>query len=128
MISAIEWLQKLMSNKQGRGWRDLQTVTHFRNASRGEVLKWYNALPLLDVDLNWVDVKTQFEKDFRATPTNSSGIQKLPEIKQKVDESVIQGVSRCTEILLELKTKTNVPNLNMHLQLPAEETEAYITA
>ena len=36
--SATEWLQKLMNNRQGAGWRDLQTVTHFRNTLRGEVL------------------------------------------------------------------------------------------
>ena len=48
--SAMEWLQKLMNNKTGAGWTDPQTVTHFRNALRGEVLKWYNALPLLDID------------------------------------------------------------------------------
>jgi hypothetical protein len=45
-----EWLQKLLNNKQGAGWTDIQTVIHFRNAIRGEVLKWYNALPLMDVD------------------------------------------------------------------------------
>ncbi len=58
---------------------DLQTVTHFRNALRGEVLKWYNALPLMAVDnLIRVNVITQFEQDFRATPTVSSVLQKLP--------------------------------------------------
>ncbi len=36
--SAAEWLQKLINNKQGAGWTYLQTVTHFRNALRGEVL------------------------------------------------------------------------------------------
>ncbi len=43
--SATEWLQKVITYKQGGGWTNLQTVTHFRNALRGEVLKWYNALP-----------------------------------------------------------------------------------
>jgi hypothetical protein len=37
-ISATEWLQKVINNKQGAGWTYLQTVTHFRNALRGEVL------------------------------------------------------------------------------------------
>jgi hypothetical protein len=55
-------------------------VTHFSNDLRGEVLKWYNALPLLD-NLNRDSVKTQFEKDYRAAPTISSVIQKLTEIK-----------------------------------------------
>ncbi len=102
--SATEWLQKVINNKQGGGWTNLQTITHFRNALRGEVLKWYNALPLLDIDnLDWEIVCTQFEQDYRAAPTISSVIQKLPEIKQKDNESVNQYVSRCAEILLELK-------------------------
>ena len=97
--SATEWLHKLMNNKTGAGWTDPQTVTHFRNALRGEVLKWYNALPLLDIDnLDWTRVKAQFERDFRASPTISSVISKLPEIRQKDNESVIQYVSRCAEI------------------------------
>jgi hypothetical protein len=63
--SAAEWLQKVINNKQGAGWTNLQTVTHFRNTLRGEVLKRYNALPLLDIDsLNWDSVKTHFEKDY----------------------------------------------------------------
>jgi hypothetical protein len=62
---------------------NLQIVTHFRNTLRGEVQKWYNALPLLDIDyLNWDIVQTQFEQYYRAAPTISSVIQKLPEIKQ----------------------------------------------
>jgi hypothetical protein len=74
---ATEWLQKLMNYKQGGGLLNLQTVTHFRNALRGKVLKWYNALLLLDVEsLNWVEVRTQFKQHFRGTPTISSVIQK----------------------------------------------------
>jgi hypothetical protein len=48
--SSTEWLQKVINNKQGGGWTNLQTITHFRNALRGELLKWYNALLLLDID------------------------------------------------------------------------------
>jgi hypothetical protein len=89
--SANEWLQKLLNNKQGAGWTDIQTVTHFRNAIRVEILKWYNALPLMDVDnLIWENVKTQFESDFRATPTVSTVIQKLPKIRQKDNKTIIQ--------------------------------------
>jgi hypothetical protein len=29
---ATEWLQRVTNNKQGRGWTNFQTVTHFRNA------------------------------------------------------------------------------------------------
>jgi hypothetical protein len=79
--SSTECLQKLINNEKGSGWTNLQTETHFRNALRDEVLKWYNALPLLDVDnLNWDIVKAQFEQDYRAAPTISSVIQKLPEV------------------------------------------------
>ena len=103
--SATEWLQKLLNNKQGGGWTDIQTVTHFRNALRGKALKWYNMLPLMDINnLNWDVVKFQFEKDFKAAPSSSSVTQKLPEIRQKDNETVIQYISRCAEILLELKT------------------------
>ncbi len=41
--SATEWLQKLINHKQEGGWKDLQTLTNFRNALRVEVLKWYIA-------------------------------------------------------------------------------------
>jgi hypothetical protein len=52
--SAMERLQKVINNKQGGGWTNLQTSTHFRNDLRAEVLKWYNALPLPHKDnFNW---------------------------------------------------------------------------
>jgi hypothetical protein len=38
--SATEWLQKVINYKQGAGWTELQTVTHFGNTLRGEVVKW----------------------------------------------------------------------------------------
>jgi hypothetical protein len=50
--SLTEWLQKVINYKYGGGRTNLQTVTHFRNALRGEVLKWYNALPLVDVKIS----------------------------------------------------------------------------
>jgi hypothetical protein len=64
-----------MNNKQGGDWTEFQAVTHFSNTPRGEVLKWYNALPLMDVaNLNWKNVRTQIEEDFRAAPMISSMI------------------------------------------------------
>jgi hypothetical protein len=42
--SGTNCLQKVINNKQGGGWTNLQTVTHFRNALRVKVFKWYNAL------------------------------------------------------------------------------------
>ena len=104
--SPTEWLQKLLNNKQGGNWTDVQTITHFRNALRGKALKWYNMLPLMELNnLDWGLVKAQFEEDFQASPSSSSVIQKLPEIRQKDDETVIDYVSRVAEILLELKSK-----------------------
>ena len=124
--SATEWLQKLLNNKQGGNWTDIQTVTHFRNALRGKALKWYNMLPLMEMNnLNWDVVKLQFEKDFKATPSSSSVIQKMPEIRQKDDESVIDYVSRVAEILLDLKARTDVIDINMQLQLSDIATAGY---
>jgi hypothetical protein len=42
--TVTERMQKLINNKQEGGWTHLQAATHFRNAFKGEVLKWYNAL------------------------------------------------------------------------------------
>jgi hypothetical protein len=125
--SAAEWLQKVINNKQGAGWTNLQTVTNFRKTLRGEVLKWYNALPLLGIDdLNWVSVKTQFEKNYRAAPTISLVVQKLPEIKQKENKSVNKYLSRCAEILFELKTKTDISNIHCPLKLSAANGAIYM--
>jgi hypothetical protein len=52
-------------------------------------------------------------------------IQKWPDIRQKDNESVIQYVSQCTECLLELKTKTDVLDSNVQLQLTAADTAVY---
>jgi hypothetical protein len=60
-IFATECLQKLLNNTQGSEMTEQKTRTHFRNAHRGELLKWYSALPLMDVDnLIWENVRTQF--------------------------------------------------------------------
>jgi hypothetical protein len=101
-------------------------VTYFRNALRGEILKWCNALPLMDVDnLRWENLRTLFNQDFEATPTVLSVIKKLPEIRQKHNETVLQYVSTCAKILLELKTKTDNLHVNMQLQLNVAKTAAY---
>ena len=75
--------------------------------------------------MDWTRVKTQFERDFKASPTISSVISNLTEIRQKDNESVIQYVSRCAEILLELKTKTDVLEANMQLHLNDADTALY---
>jgi hypothetical protein len=69
--------------------------------------------------------KNPFEQDFRATPTVSLVIQKLPEIRQRDNETVIQYVSRCAEVVLELKTNPDILDVNVQLQLKATKTAAY---
>ena len=84
----------------------INNIAQFRNAQRGEVLKWSNALPLVEIlDTDWDVVKAQIIIDFRAAPTSSKVIQKLPEIRQKDNEMVNQYTIRCAEILMELKDK-----------------------
>jgi hypothetical protein len=62
-ISATKWLQKVINNKQGDGWTNLQTATCFKNALRGEVFKRNNAQSLLDVNnLSWDIVKPNLNK------------------------------------------------------------------
>jgi hypothetical protein len=61
------------------------------------------------------NVSNQFKLDFIATTTISSVIKKLWEIRQIDNESVIQYVSQSPEILLELKTKTDVLDVKMQL-------------
>ncbi len=68
-----------IEDQEGSGWTDLQTETHFRNALKGEVLKWFNALPTL----NWKVVNTQFEQDFRASHIVSSVIKKYQKSDKK---------------------------------------------
>jgi hypothetical protein len=53
------------------------------------------------------------------------GPQKLPEIRQKDNESVIKYVSRCGEILLELNRKTDGLEVKMQLQLTTELTATH---
>ena len=37
-LTAKEWLEKVQINKDGGNWNDTQTLTHFRNALRGEMI------------------------------------------------------------------------------------------
>ena len=83
-------------------------------------------LPLIEMkNLNGDLVKAPFEEDFKAAPSSSSVIQKLPEIRQKDDETVIDYVSLVAEILLDLKAKTDISEINMQLQLSDVATASY---
>jgi hypothetical protein len=80
----------------------------------------------MDVDnLIWENIRSQLEIGFWVTPTVSSVIQKLQEIRQKYNVTVIQYICRCAEILLEFKTKSDAVEANMQLQLNAAKTAAY---
>jgi hypothetical protein len=94
-------------NKTGGNWTDIQTITHFRNALRGDMVSWYDTITLLDdTALTWINLKTKFERDFQAAPTTSKVIARLPELRQQDHENVIKYVSRCGIILADLKKKS----------------------
>ena len=96
-FTPAQWLQKVISHKEAAQWTDLQTITHFRNALRGtSALNWFNSLEHLGVDITvWANVKTRFEVDFKAAPTNSSVVFKIADIKQAENESVLDYFMAC---------------------------------
>ena len=118
-LTAKEWLEKVQINRTGGGWTDAQTLTHFRNALRGDMIAWYNGLTLLeDAPITWAYLREKFERDFRASPTVSTVISKLPEIRQKDSENVNHYFSRCLTILSELKLKLNIEEAQINVNLP----------
>ena len=93
-------------DKTGAGWTDEQTITHVRNAFRGDLIDWYDSLGALGIDSKvWDNVKTCFETDFRAAPSVTSVVHKIPDIKQLEGESVIQYFSKALKTMEEFKTK-----------------------
>ena len=106
-FTPAQWLQKVISHKEAAQWTDLQTITHFRNALRGtSALNWFNSLEHLGVNVAvWAEVKTRFEVDFKAAPTNSSVVFKIADIKQADSESVLDYFSRGIDTIKDLKSK-----------------------
>jgi hypothetical protein len=106
-FTPAQWLQKVISHKNAAQWTDLQTITHFRNALRGtSALNWFNSLEHLGVNVAvWADIKTRFEVDFKAAPTNSSVVFKIADIKQADNESVLDYFSRGIDTIKDLKSK-----------------------
>jgi hypothetical protein len=106
-FTPAQWLQKVISHKNAAQWTDLQTITHFRNALRGtSALNWFNSLEHLGVNVAvWADIKTRFEVDFKAAPTNSSVVFKIADIKQADSESVLDYFSRGIDTIKDLKSK-----------------------
>ena len=110
-LTAKQWLEKVILNKTGGNWSDIQTITHFRNALRGDMVSWYDTITLLDdTALTWDILKTKFERDFQAAPTTSKVIARLPELRQQDNENVNKYVSRCGIILADLKNKVSIEN------------------
>jgi hypothetical protein len=110
-LTAKQWLEKVILNKTGGNWSDIQTITHFRNALRGDIISWYDTITLLDdTALTWDNLKAKFERDFQAAPTTSKVIARLPELRQQDNENVNKYVSRCGIILADLKNKVSIEN------------------
>ena len=105
-FTATQWLQKVLNHKTGAGWTDEQTITHVRNAFRGDLIDWFDLLGALGIDSKvWDNVKKSFETDFRAAPSVTSVVHKIPEIKQLEGESVIQYFSKALKTMEEFKAK-----------------------
>ena len=104
--TASEWLEKVIINKNGGEWTEIQTITYFRNALRGNAVSWYNSIATLNStrEITWDLIKRNFETDFRAAPTTTSIICKLTEIKQKDSEDVNEYYNRVMPILIDLKS------------------------
>ena len=117
-LTAKQWLEKVVINKTGGNWTDIQTITHFRNALRGDMVSWYDTITLLDdTAMTWAILKAKFERDFQAAPSTSKVIAKLPELRQQDHENVNKYVSRCGVILADLKNKVNIENQEFVLTL-----------
>jgi hypothetical protein len=125
--TAKEWLQQVLNNKRGGAWTDDNTITYFRNALRGDMVQWYDSLTIIDsTPLTWATLVTKFERDFRAAPTVSIVISKLPEIKQQDGESVNKYFSRCAQILADLKNRILIDdNPPLHFAATQEVADAF---
>ena len=110
--TAAQWLQKVLLHRQAAAWTDDQIITHVRNALKDKVIDWFDALPSYGVSQNvWAEIQTRFETDFRAKPTPTSVVAKIPEIKQAADENVNNYFNRANKILWELKSNINPATL-----------------
>ena len=57
-MTAKEWLQQVVNNKRGGTWTDVQAITYFRNALRGDMVQWYDSLTIIDTTpLIWAILK-----------------------------------------------------------------------
>ena len=125
-LTAKQWLEKVIINKTGGNWNDAQTLTHFRNALRGDMVGWYTSIAVFDdTELTWELLKTKFERDFQAAPATSKVIGKLTEIRQQDHENVNKYLSRCGVILADLKEKVSVEAQDFNLDLTPQALAAW---
>jgi hypothetical protein len=126
-FTATQWLQKVLNHKNGAGWTDEQTITHVRNAFRGDLIDWYDSLAALGIDSKvWDNVKNSFETDFRAAPSVTSVVHKIPDIKQQENETVIQYFSKALKTMEEFKAKIRQMELVIpDFLLPVGQVEAF---
>ena len=113
-FTPTQWLSKVINHKNGAAWTDAQTITHVKNAFRGDLIDWFNSLSALGIDnTNWDNVKTAFENDYRVKTSTTSMVQKIPEIKQAQDETVVQYFSKALKIMNDLKSEINPMELDI---------------
>ena len=66
-LTTNQWLEKVIINKTGGNWTDVQTLTHFRNALRGDMVGWYTSITVFDdTVLTWDFLKTKIARDFQS--------------------------------------------------------------
>ena len=120
-------LSKVINHKNGAAWTDAQTITHVKNAFRGDLIDWFNSLSALGIDnTNWDNVKTAFENDYRVKTSTTSMVQKIPEIKQAQDETVVQYFSKALKIMNDLKSEINPMELDIpEVMLPINQVGAF---
>ena len=123
-----QWLQKVLNHKNGAAWTDAQTITHVKNAFRGEVIDWFDSLKAFDINTqNWNEVKTAFESDFRTTPSMTTMVSQIPEIKQKQEDSVIQYFSKALKTIKEFENSINPMEFVIpDFLLPPDQLQAYV--
>ena len=86
----------MIINKTGGNWTDVQTLAHFSNALRGDMVGWYTSLSVYDnTPLTWNLLKNKFERDFQAALAKSNVIGKMSDRRQQDNENVNKYLSRC---------------------------------
>jgi hypothetical protein len=114
-------------HRQAAALTDDQIITHVRNALKDKVIDWFDTLPSYGVSQHvWAEIQTRFEIDFRAKPTPTSVVAKIPEVKQATDENVNNYFNRANKILWELKSNIDPTALTIpEIILPENEAAAW---